>query len=109
MAESAVAVVAALTVSKLSSLSEEKLATGDGVNQFDMICSVGRLVDLKWKLGLAMASSQADTLQTPFITLLLTVSDNRGDISIHSLELTLQEFGTLSDALKEIAAEMGEM
>ena len=106
----AVAAVAAQAIVHLASLSEEKLAEkSDAVNQFDLICSVGRLVDLKWKLGLAMSSSRADTLHTPFVTLVLTVSDNRGDISIHSLELTLSEFGGLSKSLKEIASEMGEV
>jgi len=53
---------------------------------------IGRLVDVKWKFGVSTCSNTCKNLNSPFVSLLLTVSDQDGNLSTHSMNLPLQEF-----------------
>jgi hypothetical protein len=54
--------------------------------------SVGKLVDMKWKIGVASASNLSDQINTPYVTLALKIADNEGKISDVTMELTIAEF-----------------
>ncbi len=54
--------------------------------------AIGKLVDVKWKVGVAAASNLSDQINTPYVTLSLKVADNEGKISDHTFELTIAEF-----------------
>ncbi|XP_071485738.1 COMM domain-containing protein 6-like [Diadema antillarum] len=70
----------------------------------DVVLGVGKLVDLKWKLGVAMSSNNCRNLNSPFITISLKVADPSGQVRERSFELTVPEFRNFSKQLKEMAA-----
>jgi hypothetical protein len=53
---------------------------------------IGSLVDLEWRLGVAVKGSNCKNLGTPFVTVLIKVADSDKKIETHSFELTLSEF-----------------
>ncbi|XP_041358654.1 COMM domain-containing protein 6-like [Gigantopelta aegis] len=67
---------------------------------------VGQLIDMKWKLGMAVSSDECKHLNSPYITLMMTVTDSSGKVGNHSLEMTTAQFFNFSRQLKDIAALM---
>lgn len=55
-------------------------------------CFSFQLIDIQWKVGVAMSSDQCKNLNSPFVTLTLTVSDPAGNLKTHTLELTMEQF-----------------
>jgi hypothetical protein len=53
---------------------------------------IGQLVDMEWRLGVAVKSSNCKALSAPFVSVLLRVQDSDKKIQTHTLELTLAEF-----------------
>lgn len=51
-----------------------------------------QLVDMKWKLGVAMSSSSCRSLSAPYVTMVLSVADASGLVRDHSFELSVAEF-----------------
>ncbi|KAL4230715.1 COMM domain-containing protein 6 [Mactra antiquata] len=70
------------------------------------ILGVGQLLDIQWKVGVAMCSDHCKQLNSPFVTLVLTVSDTRGNIKSHTLELTMEQFRNFNKQLKDIGRMM---
>lgn len=68
------------------------------------LLNVGQLVDMKWKLGVAMTSHCCKNLNSPFVTLTLTVGNSSGQLSTHAFEMTVPEFKNFSRQMKEMAA-----
>lgn len=60
---------------------------------------IGQLVDMEWRLGVAVKSSNCKALNTPFVSVLLRVQDSDKKIQTHTLELTLAEFQVLLNFL----------
>lgn len=54
--------------------------------------SIGKLVNLRWRLGIAVKSSSCSALNAPFVSLLMEVEDGNQKKTTHTLELTLAEF-----------------
>ncbi|XP_053733968.1 COMM domain-containing protein 6 [Synchiropus splendidus] len=68
--------------------------------------SVGQLVDVQWKLSLAVSSDTCRSLNSPFVTLLLKIAEPSGQISQRSFEMTVPQFQNFHKQLKEMAALM---
>lgn len=66
--------------------------------------SVGRLVKLDWKLSVATESSSCSSLMSPFVVLLLTVSDSDGNLRSVPVEMTLAEFDQFATSIDEVAS-----
>lgn len=47
---------------------------------------------MDWKLGMAMSSSGCRSLNTPHVTLHLKVTESRGAVQYHNIEMSLPEF-----------------
>lgn len=60
--------------------------------QQQKVFSIGQLVDMEWKLSVAVESSNCKKLNTPLVSLLLRTLDDNGKIQAHALELTFPEF-----------------
>lgn len=61
-----------------------------------------QLVDIKWKLGVAVCSDECKSLNSPFVTMILKVADASGKISTHTFELTIPQFQVNHVELNEI-------
>ncbi|KAL3878275.1 hypothetical protein ACJMK2_030640 [Sinanodonta woodiana] len=66
--------------------------------------NIGQLVDLQWKLGMAISSDSCKSLNSPFVILKLKVSDPSGNLHTYTMEMTLTQFKNFSTQLKEIAS-----
>ncbi|XP_069746654.1 COMM domain-containing protein 6 isoform X4 [Narcine bancroftii] len=54
--------------------------------------TVGELVDLQWKLGMAVSSDSCRSLNYPYVTMVLKVADPSGEIIRRSFEMTVPQF-----------------
>ncbi|XP_045203244.2 COMM domain-containing protein 6-like [Mercenaria mercenaria] len=68
----------------------------------DHVLGVGQLIDVQWKVGMAVSSDTCRQLNSPFVTLTLTVADSGGNLKTHPLELTMDQFRNFTNQLKEI-------
>ncbi|XP_074551159.1 COMM domain-containing protein 6 [Halichoeres trimaculatus] len=68
--------------------------------------SISQLVDLQWKLGMAVSSDTCRSLNSPYVSLLLKVVEPSGQISHRSFEMTVPQFQNFHKQLKEMAAVM---
>ncbi|KAM7380273.1 hypothetical protein PAMP_003584 [Pampus punctatissimus] len=64
------------------------------------------LVDMQWKLGLAVTSDTCRSLNSPFVSLLLKIAEPSGQISQKSFEMTIPQFQNFHKKFKEMAAVM---
>ncbi|KAK7452264.1 hypothetical protein BaRGS_00039745 [Batillaria attramentaria] len=71
----------------------------------DTLCKVdvGKLVDIKWKVGLAVSSDECKNLNFPFVTMTLKTADSSGQEHLRTVEMTLSQFRNLSRELQEAA------
>ncbi|XP_053313607.1 COMM domain-containing protein 6 isoform X2 [Spea bombifrons] len=67
---------------------------------------VGQLVDVQWKIGMAVSSDTCRSLNHPYVTLVLKVADYSGYITSKVLELTIPEFQNFFKQFKEMAAAL---
>uniref|UniRef100_A0A8C1KLM2 TBC1 domain family member 4 n=1 Tax=Cyprinus carpio TaxID=7962 RepID=A0A8C1KLM2_CYPCA len=51
-----------------------------------------KLVDIQWKLGMAVSSDTCRSLNSPFISVLMKIADTSGEMSYKSFEMTVQQF-----------------
>lgn len=68
------------------------------------VLSVGQLVDIKWKLNIGMSSSCCRSLNAPYIAMVITVADPSGNLSVHSMEMTVTEFKKFSNKIKDMSS-----
>ncbi|XP_030642988.1 COMM domain-containing protein 6 [Chanos chanos] len=66
--------------------------------------SIGQLVDLQWKLGMAVSSDTCRSLNSPYVSLVLKIADTSGEISYKSFEMTIPQFQNFSKQFKEMAS-----
>ncbi|XP_067842633.1 COMM domain-containing protein 6 isoform X2 [Heptranchias perlo] len=66
--------------------------------------TVGQLVDLQWKLGMAVSSDSCRSLNYPYVTMMLKVADSSGEIISRSFEMTIPQFQNFSKQFREVAA-----
>ncbi|XP_059826400.1 COMM domain-containing protein 6 isoform X2 [Hypanus sabinus] len=65
--------------------------------------TVGQLVDLEWKLGMAVSSDSCKSLNCPYVTIALKVADPSGEIIRRSFEMTVPQFQNFSKQFQELA------
>ncbi|XP_056294544.1 COMM domain-containing protein 6 isoform X2 [Pseudoliparis swirei] len=68
--------------------------------------SIGQLVDVQWKLGMAMSSDTCRSLNSPYVSLLLKVVEPSGQMRHRSFEMTVPQFQNFHKQFKEMAAVM---
>ncbi|XP_012779207.3 COMM domain-containing protein 6 isoform X2 [Maylandia zebra] len=64
------------------------------------------LVDMQWKLGMAVSSDTCRSLNSPFVCLLLKIVEPSGQICQRSFEMTIPQFQNFYKQFKEMAAVM---
>ncbi|CAH2223852.1 COMM domain-containing 6 isoform X1 [Pelobates cultripes] len=77
------------------------LAELEGVKD---LVPVGQVVDLQWKIGMAVSSDSCRSLNHPYVTLVLKVADYSGQITSKVLEMTIPEFQNFFKQFKEMSA-----
>ncbi|XP_028847462.1 COMM domain-containing protein 6 [Denticeps clupeoides] len=65
---------------------------------------IGQLVDLRWKLAMAVSSDTCRSLNSPYVTLSLKVADSSGEVTHKSFEMTIPQFQNFFRQFKEMAA-----
>ncbi|CAJ1079796.1 COMM domain-containing protein 6 [Xyrichtys novacula] len=68
--------------------------------------SISQLVDMQWKLGMAVSSDTCRSLNSPYVSLLLKIVEPSGQISHRSFEMTIPQFQNFHKQFKEMAAVM---
>lgn len=68
--------------------------------------SINQLVDMQWKLGMAVSSDTCRSLNSPYVSLRLKILEPSGQISYKSFEMTVQQFQNFHKQFKEMAALM---
>ncbi|XP_058246983.1 COMM domain-containing protein 6 isoform X2 [Hemibagrus wyckioides] len=68
------------------------------------VASTGQLVDIQWKLGMAVSSDTCRSLNSPYISVLMKIADTSGEISYKSFEMTVLQFQNFYRQFKEIAS-----
>lgn len=67
------------------------------------------MYDLKWKLGVAIASSSCSNLSSPYVALSWKVRDSNGSSTAHTAELTYSEFQEFLSTFRDISAVMDNL
>ncbi|MCI4378261.1 hypothetical protein PGIGA_G00213830 [Pangasianodon gigas] len=68
------------------------------------VASIGQLVDIQWKLGMAVSSDTCRSFNSPYISVLMKIADTSGEISYKSFEMTVLQFQNFYRQFKEIAS-----
>ena len=55
-------------------------------------CAHTQLVSMEWQLGMAMSSSSCRSLNSPYLTLQLNITDPAGALRRNTLQMTVAEF-----------------
>ncbi|KAM3862301.1 COMM domain-containing protein 6 [Diretmus argenteus] len=66
--------------------------------------NIGQLVDMQWKLGMAVSSDTCRSLNSPYVSLLLKIAEPSGQIHQRSFEMTIPQFQNFHKQVKEMAA-----
>ncbi|XP_053483905.1 COMM domain-containing protein 6 [Ictalurus furcatus] len=72
--------------------------------ELQAVASIGQLVDIQWKLGMAVSSDTCRSLNSPYISVLMKIADTSGEISYKSFEMTVLQFQNFYRQFKEIAS-----
>lgn len=70
---------------------------------------LSKLVNVKWKVGVAAMSEQCKNLNSPFVILQLTVEDCSSCQSCHTIELTISEFQKFASTMQELHGTSGPL
>jgi hypothetical protein len=70
------------------------------------VLRLGQLVGLDWQLGVGIASSHCGKLNSPYVSLSLSVADAAGVLRVHPLEMTVPEFRELAKTFRRIEAQI---
>ncbi|XP_074155368.1 COMM domain-containing protein 6 isoform X1 [Sminthopsis crassicaudata] len=63
-----------------------------------------QLLDLQWKMGMAVSSDSCKSLKSPYVAVTLKVADQSGQITNKSFEMTIPQFQYFFKQFKEMAA-----
>lgn len=90
----------------LHKLWTEHIALVQFQQEGKVMLSIGQLVDIQWKLGMAVSSDTCRSLNSPYVILMLKVADPSGLICQKYFEMTIQQFQNLHSQFKDLAAVM---
>ncbi|XP_043360536.1 COMM domain-containing protein 6 isoform X2 [Dermochelys coriacea] len=68
------------------------------------MATVGQIIDIQWKLGMAVSSDSCRSLKYPYVTMTLKVAELSGQIMSRSFEMTIPQFQDFFRHFKEMAA-----
>jgi hypothetical protein len=63
--------------------------------------TIGKLCNFDWRVGVSMRSNSCAELKAPFVGLSMEVAAMSGKKSRHTLELSIAEFSSLHNALRD--------
>nr|XP_015219989.1 PREDICTED: COMM domain-containing protein 6 isoform X2 [Lepisosteus oculatus] len=66
--------------------------------------NIGQLVDLQWKLGMAVSSDTCRSLNYPYVSMTLKIADTTGQLLSKSFEMTVPQFQNFFRQFREMAA-----
>ncbi|KAM9347837.1 COMM domain-containing protein 6 [Symphorus nematophorus] len=90
----------------LHRLWSEHGASVHAQQEVQAMLSISQLVDMQWKLGMAVSSDTCRSLNSSYVTLLLKIIEPSGQISQRSFEMTIPQFQNFHKQFKEMAAVM---
>ncbi|KAF6718604.1 COMM domain-containing protein 6 [Oryzias melastigma] len=67
---------------------------------------IGQVVDVQWRLGMAVSSDVCRSLNSPYVTLLLKIAEPSGLMCQKSFEMSIPQFQNFHKQFKEMAALM---
>ncbi|KAJ4933679.1 hypothetical protein JOQ06_030503, partial [Pogonophryne albipinna] len=76
----------------LHRLWSEHSASVRAQQEVESALSIGQLVDMQWKLGMAVSSDTCRSLNSPYVSLLLKIVEPSGQICQKSFEMTIPQF-----------------
>ncbi|KAH3832334.1 COMM domain-containing protein 6-like isoform X1 [Dreissena polymorpha] len=94
------------TCSALTTVWSQQRSNLQLSNEQRHVLGVGQLLDLQWKLGMAVTSDQCRNLNSPYVTLTFTVGDPGGSVRTHTVEMSTAQFRNFSKQLKDIQKMM---
>ncbi|KAM9342004.1 COMM domain-containing protein 6 [Pholidichthys leucotaenia] len=74
--------------------------------QVQAVLSISQLVDMQWKLGMAVSSDTCRSLNSPYVSVMLKILEPSGHICQRSFDMTIPQFQNLHKQFREIAAVM---
>lgn len=69
-------------------------------NDAKNILNLGRLISMKWSMGITISSSKMRKVQKPFVRLSLQIAHGNGDIKTYYLTLSILQFQELREEIK---------
>jgi len=68
------------------------------------VLNVGQLVDLEWRIGIAVKSSSCNNLAAPYVSVLAKVADpGNHKITSHTFELSIPQFMDFAKNFRDIS------
>lgn len=68
------------------------------------VLGVGQLIDLKWKVGVAMSSDSCRSLNSPYVAMTIKVADPAERETTHNFEMTVEQFLNFFKQLQDMAS-----
>ncbi|XP_040004829.1 COMM domain-containing protein 6 isoform X1 [Xiphias gladius] len=90
----------------LHRLWSEHGASVHAQQEVQAMLSIGQLVDMQWKLGMAVSSDTCRSLNSPYVSVLMRIVEPSGHICQKSFEMTVPQFQNFHKQFKEMAAVM---
>ncbi|KAM4731142.1 COMM domain-containing protein 6 [Anableps anableps] len=90
----------------LHTLWSEHGASVHAQQEAQSMLSIGQLVDMQWKLGMAVSSDTCRSLNSAYVSLLLKIVEPSGQICQRAFEMTIPQFQNFHKQFKEMAAIM---
>ncbi|XP_015243160.1 PREDICTED: COMM domain-containing protein 6 [Cyprinodon variegatus] len=90
----------------LQTLWSEHGAAVHAQQEAQSVLSIGQLVDVQWKLGMAVSSDTCRSLNSPYVSLLLKIAEPSGQIQQRAFEMTIPQFQNFHKQFKEMAVIM---
>ena len=89
-------------VSKLQSMQSksEDTKSEDEVEDAKNILNLGRLVSMKWNMGITISSSKMQKVTKPFVRMTLQIAHGNGEIKTYYLTLSIVQFQELREEIK---------
>eukprot|EP01083_Nonionella_stella_P249613 862938_1 len=84
-------------VSKINAKSQQERedTKDDEMDDAKNILNLGRLVSMKWSMGITISSSKMRKVQKPFVRLSLQIAHGNGDIKTYFVTLSILQFQEL--------------
>lgn len=89
--------------------SEDTKDEEDGMDEAKNILNLGRLVSLKWSMGITISSSKMRKVQKPFVRLQLQIAHGDGHIKTYFVTLSILQFQELREEIRLTRLTMADL